>query len=84
MYEAKFILQTNNPIMKEDLALIGTLIKEVTDEMVVDRHHLESYVTCHECGYEKIRVNPMRTRKNEWKCRNCGAIVLSSTVKENP
>lgn len=82
MYEVKLILQTNKPLMKEDLSFIGTLIKEVTDELDVDRHHLETYVTCSECGYEKTRVNPMRANKNEWKCRNCGTIVLRSAIKE--
>lgn len=77
-YEAKIILQTHKPLMKEDLALIGNLIKLATDKLELDRYHLESYVTCPECGYAKTRVNPTRKMKKEWKCRNCGATVLIS------
>lgn len=81
-YETKFIIQTKKPFVKEDLSLIGTIIKEITDELDVDRHHLGNFVTCHECGYEKTEVNPTKVKKTEWKCRNCGAIVLSSLLKE--
>ena len=82
MYEVKLILQTNEPLLKEDLALIGELIKMATDELAVDRHHLESYVTCPECGYDKTRVNPTKVERREWRCRHCGAIILASIIKE--
>ena len=78
MYETRFIIQTNKPFHKEDLALIGTLIKEVTDELEVDRIHLGNFVKCHSCGYFETEVNPTKTIKDTWKCRNCGGVILQS------
>ena len=77
-HEAQFIIQTNKPFTKENLSLIGRVLKFVTDELDLDRHHLESYITCTHCGFDRTSVNPTQTLKDEWKCRHCGKVILNS------
>lgn len=71
-------IHTENRPTKEELCVIGTAIKKLTDVLRLERTHLGNFVVCPECGYRETEVNPTKTRKQEWKCRTCGVILLRS------
>ena len=74
-----FEIHTENPPTKEDLSVIGISIKKLTDVLHLERTHLGNFVVCPDCGYRETEVNPVKTRKQQWKCRNCGALILESS-----